>query len=146
MILKKNKIQIIPKKTEPEDNDDVNLPKWQSKLFSETDQQVTEEIDCGKNEIDMKNLTQILSKFGKFPLEFKFFTGHESKKFDDTMRSYGLSTDNLEFLDFLQSQICKKILATNKVKIYVETGNIYYDNNDTGESSFAFFSKTKRSS
>ena len=96
----------------------------------------------------MKNLTEILSKFGndENPLEFEFFTGRENKKFDDTMRSYGLSADNLEFLDFLQSQICKKILATNKVKIHVETGNIYYDNNDTGESSFDFFSKTTRSS
>ena len=88
-----------------------------------------------------------MSKIGdEKPFAFEFFTGGENKKIDYTMRSYGLSTDNLEFLDFLQSQICKKILATNKVKIYVETGNIYYDNNDTGESSFAFFSKTKRSS
>ena len=49
------------------------------------------------------------------------------------MRSYGLSADNLEFLDFLQTDICKKILTTNKPKIHVETGNIYYDNNDTSK-------------
>ena len=79
-------------------------------------------------------------------LSFNFSLVIKIKKIDDTMRSYGLSADNLEFLDFLQSQICKKILATNKVKIHVETGNIYYDNNDTGESSFDFFSKTTRSS
>ena len=61
------------------------------------------------------------------------------KNCDDTMRSYGLSTDNLEFLDFLQSDICKKILASNKLKIHVETGNIYYENNDTSKSIFDFF-------
>ena len=36
------------------------------------------------------------------------------------MRSYGLSTDNLEFLDFLQSEIRKKILTTNKVKFMLK--------------------------
>ena len=93
-------------------------------------------------ECDMENLTEILSKIGdEKPFEFEFFTGGENKKFDDTMRSYGLSTDNLEFLDFLQSEICKKILTTNKLKIHVETGNIYYDNNDTSKSIFDFFLK-----
>lgn len=57
------------------------------------------------------------------------------------MKSYGLSTDNLEFLDFLQSEICEKILTTNKLKIHVETGNIYYDNNDPSKSIFDFFLK-----
>ena len=72
---------------------------------------------------DMENLTEILSKIGdEKPFEFEFFTGGENKKFDDTMRSYSLSTDNLEFLDFLQSEICKKILTTNKLKIHVESG------------------------
>ena len=63
------------------------------------------------------------------------------------MKSYGLSTNNLEFLDFLQSEICEKILTTNKLKIHVETGNIYYNNNDPSESIFDFFLKqqdTKR--
>ena len=87
-----------------------------------------------KREMDMENLTEILSKIGDDkPFEFEFFTGVKNKKFDDTMRSYGFSTDNLEFLDFLQSDICKKILTSNKLKIHVETGNIYYDNNDTSE-------------
>ena len=78
---KKNKIQIVPKKIESADIDDVNLSK-----------QVTEEeINDEKNEIDMENLIEILSKIGdEKPFEFEFFTGGENKKFDDTMRSYGL--------------------------------------------------------
>ena len=43
-----------------------------------------------------------MSKIGdEKPFAFEFFTGGENKKIDYTMRSYGLSTDNLEFLDFL---------------------------------------------
>ena len=92
----------------------------------------------------MENLTEILSKIGdEKPFEFEFFTGGENKKFDDTMRSYGLSTDNLEFLDFLQYEICKKILPTNKLKIHVETGNIYNDSKDTSEPILIFFLNNK---
>ena len=109
MILKKNKIQIIPEKIEIDNIDDVNLSKQLSKLFPEINQVTEEKIDDEKSEIDMENLTEILSKIGdEKPFEFEFFTGGENKKFDDTVRSYRLSTDNLEFSDFLQSEICKK--------------------------------------
>ena len=139
---KKNKIQIIPKKTESKDNDNINLSEQLSKLFPEINQVTDEKLDDENSEIDMENLTEILSKIGdEKPFEFEFFTGDENKKFDDTMRSYGLWIDNLEFLDFLQSNICKKILTTNQLKIHVETANIYYDNNNTSKSIFDFFLK-----
>ena len=131
---KKNKIQIIPKKSAPEDIDDINLSERLPKRFPKIDHVLDEKMEDEKKEMDMENLTEILSKIGDDkPFEFEFFTGVKNKKFDDTMRSYGLSTDNLEFLDFLQSDICKKILTSNQLKIHVETGNIYYDNNDTSE-------------
>ena len=44
----------------------------------------------------------------------------------------------MEFLDFLQSDLCKKIMICNKLKIYIEAGNIYYDNNDANESIVSF--------
>ena len=98
------------------------MSKRFSKLFPEIDQQVTEQINDEKNEIDMENWADVLCKIGddEKPFEFVFFTGGENKKFNDIMRSYGLSTNNLEFLDFLQSEICKKISATNKVKFMLK--------------------------
>ena len=57
----------------------------------------------------------------------------KNKKFDDIIRGTGLSIDNLYFLDFLQSDKCKQILINNKLKIHVETGNIYHDDQDTNE-------------
>ena len=88
---KKNKVQIIPEKIEIDDTDDVNLSKRLYKLFPEINQVTEEKIDDEKSEIDMENLTEILSKIGdEKPFEFEFFTGGENKKFDDTMRSYGL--------------------------------------------------------
>ena len=52
----------------------------------------------------------------------------------------GVNGDNntLKFVNFLESKIFKKFLADNKLKIHIETGNIYYDNNDTNESIHSF--------
>ena len=44
----------------------------------------------------------------------------------------------MEFLEFLQRDYCKEILENNDLKIDIETGNIYYKNNDTNESIFEF--------
>ena len=46
---KKNKIQIIPKKTESEDIDDINLSERLSKLFPEINQVTEEKIDHEKS-------------------------------------------------------------------------------------------------
>ena len=42
----------------------------------------------------------------------------------------------MEVLDFLQWDYCKEILENNDLKTHIETGNIYYKNNDTNESIF----------
>lgn len=70
--------------------------------------------------------------------EFEFYTGGKNQKFDDHMRGLGLSTSNLEFLDFIQSELGEQILQNNKLKIHIDTGNIYYDNKDTNKSIFSF--------
>ena len=96
-----------------------------------------------KNEAEFENLTEILCEIDQnsIPLEFEFFSSGKNEKFDEIVQSLGLSTDNLEFLYFLQSDICKQMLISNNLKIHVETGNIYYDNQDTYESIFDFFIK-----
>ena len=70
--------------------------------------------------------------------EFEFFTGGFNQKFHSFVLSKGLSTENQEFLDFLQWDLCKEILENNHLKIHIETGNIYYKNEDTNESIFEF--------
>ena len=62
------------------------------------------------------------------------------------MQKFGLTTENLEFLDFLQSDYCKEILHSNDLKIHIETGNIYYKDDDTNESIFEFMKNQQDSS
>ena len=89
----------------------------------------------------MDVLTEILSRMGEddTPFEFEFFIGRKNKKFDDIIRGIGPSSNNLDFLDFLQSDQCKQILVNNKLNIHIETGNFYHDDQDTNESILDFF-------
>ena len=54
------------------------------------------------------------------------------------MNNFGLTSENRKFIEFLQSEYCKKILENNSLKIHIETGNIYYKDRDTSESIFHF--------
>ena len=78
---------------------------------------------------DVNDLTEILTRIGEddTPFEIEFFTVGKNKKIDDAIRSIGPSSNNLEFLDFLQSDQCKQILVSNKLKIHIETSNIYHN-------------------
>ena len=90
---------------------------------------------------DFKNLSETLTAISPneiVPFEFEFFKGGNDEKFADVIRGINSSSDTNEFLNFLQSNICKKLLEDNKLKIHTETGNIYYDNNDTNESIHSF--------
>ena len=57
-----------------------------------------------------------------------------------------MTTKNINFIDFLQSEYCKEILQNNDLKIHVETGNIYYDDKDTNESIFEFIQNQQNTS
>ena len=101
-----------------------------------------------------ENLDEIINKVGNIDnnqdkqkiLEFEFFNGGTNQKFDSFVRKFGLSSENLEFLDFLQWDYCKEILENNDLKIHIETGKIYYKNNDTNESIFEFMKNQQDSS
>ena len=81
-------------------------------IFPNVKEVIKEDSNDLKEKID--DLNEILDKTGKGEdeddqklFEFGFFTG-----------------DNLEFLDFLQSDFCKEILESNDLKIHIETGSI----------------------
>ena len=76
----------------------------------------------------------------------ELFTGGSNLKFNSFVQKFGLTTENLEFLVFLQSDYCKEILHSNDLKIHIETGNIYYKDDDTNESIFEFMKNQQDSS
>ena len=147
---KSNTVEITPKKPAPKINE-TNLSKQLQKIFSNVNEVIKEDSNDFKEKIDDSN--EILDKIGKGKdgddqklFEFEFFTGGKNQKFDKYIGHFGLSSNNLEFLDFLQSDFCKEILENNDLKIHIETGNIYYKNIDTNESIFEFFKNQQNSS
>ena len=50
----------------------------------------------------------------------------------------GLSPINREFGAFLLSDLGRKTMTENKLSIHVESGNIFYDNHNTGENFYSF--------
>ena len=79
-------------------------------------------------------------------MNLSFSQGGANQKFDSCVRKFGLSSQNMELLDLLQWDYCKEILENNDLKIQIETGNIYYKNNDTNESIFEFMKNQQDSS
>ena len=125
-------IEITPK---AEITEEKQLSENLQNLFPDVEK-ILEDNKKADVKIDLENLSQTLSAIGNqiLPFEFEFFNGGPNEKFRDIIRSIDSSSNTLEFLDFLQGKICKKILEDNKLKIHIETGNIYYDNLDTNES------------
>ena len=75
--------------------------------------------------------------------QLEFFEGGQNKEFEDKIKLIGLSTDSIEFLDFLQSSFCQEVLVENKLKTHIESGNIIFNNLDTNESIYGFLTTRK---
>ena len=114
-------IQIIPQQKEI--TDERQLSDRLEKLFPDIEK-ITKK--------PQKTLTDLSTEI--IPSEFDFFTGGFNETFNHTIRSLIPQANNFGFLDFLQSNYCKNILEDNKLKIHIDTGNIYYNNIDTNES------------
>ena len=76
----------------------------------------------------------------------EFFTGGPNSKFNSFVKKYGLTNENLAFVDFLQLDYCKEFLQSNDLKIHIETGNIYYNDTDTNKSIFDFIKNQQNTS
>ena len=130
-------IEVTPK-TEIEE--EKQLSDQLQNLFPNIEQE-TDNSDKADLHIDFENLSQTLSQIENkiVPFEFEFFQGGKNEKFREIIiGGIDSSNDTIDFINFLESKICQKILVENRLKIHIEIGNIYFDNNDTNESIHSF--------
>ena len=128
---KRNTIAITPKRQVPK-IEERNLSQQLQSIFPDVNKTIKEESETFKEKTE--DLDEIINKVSNIDddqdkqkiFEFEFFTGGKNKKFDSFVRKFGLSSENLEFFDFLQWDYCKEILEKNHLKIHIETGSIYY--------------------
>ena len=97
-----------------------------------------------KEEITVSNVQSMIKELnkGKLPDQLKFFSGEEKEenllKIQARKNVGVLSKGNEEFLEYLASKYGRDVLQKNKFKIHLESGEIYQDNINTGESLYNF--------
>ena len=133
-------IEIIPRVKEKTKLEEITFSDELPKLFPEANEKIAEQEEK-INDLPLNNLEEIFSKIdkGEIPKELKFFVGGLNNEFENRVRSLGISTDSNDFLDFFQPDICADLMTVNKLKIHIESGNIYHNNTDTNESIYGFF-------
>ena len=150
---KNNTIAITPKKLVLPPIKQKQLSEQLEGIFPDVDQTIQKQSETLKERIE--NVEELIDTFTKSNdydadeqnvFEFESFTGGENQKFNSFVRKVGLTTENLKFLDFLQTDYCKEILVSNDLKIHIETENIYYDDTDTNEWIFEFMKNQQDSS
>ena len=82
-----------------------------------------------------------LSK-GKIPVELDFFVGGENIDLQNQVIQLGADEDGLELLSYLQTDDCAELIRENKIKIHIETCNLFFDNENSNESIYDLFSCT----
>ena len=148
---KNNTIAITLKRPLPK-LEERNLSEPLQSIFPDVNETITKESETFKEQIEA--LDEVINKVSNIDddqdeqkiFEFEFFTGGLNPKFDSFVRKFGLSSKNMQLLDFLQWDYCKEILENNALKIHIETGNIYYKNSDTNKSIFEFMKNQQDSS
>ena len=139
---KDNTIEITPKKIDLPPIGQKQLSKELNQLFPDVDEAIKEKQETFKERTE--NIKELVQKVGdadkdsQLTFQFEFFQGGENAKFSSFMNNFRLTEENQKFVEFLQSEYCRKIFETNNLKIHIETGNIYYQDRDTNESIFHF--------
>ena len=81
-------------------------------------------------------------KDGNEPIDLDFFCGGEKNKqklYENATKNIGvLNNSNKKFIDYLTSKYGDFVLLKNKIKIHLESGQIFHDNNITNESFYDF--------
>ena len=112
-----------------------------------------EELDFGEADKDefKDDYNDFLDDYEKkttdadFEMDLDFFAGGDKnkKKLIDNAVSYvgKLNDSNKLFIEYLSSNIGAHVLSKNKLKIHLESGQFFHDNNITNESIYDFFLK-----
>ena len=74
----------------------------------------------------------------KFLKVFISLYGGDSDQFNSALECIGLSPINREFGAFLMSNLGWKTMTQNKLSMHVDSGDIFYDNHNTGENFYSF--------
>ena len=86
----------------------------------------------------VEDIKDTMDETGQVPESIYFFYSGDSQTFIDALEFVGLSPINREFAAFLLSDLSRQTMTQNKLSIHVESGDIFYNNHNTGENFYSF--------
>ena len=86
------------------------------------------------------NLDEIKDAFdeGVVPHQLDFFYGGENRNFNQATEFLSPSKENREFIAFILSDQRQNLMTNNSLSIYIESGDIFYQNFNTNENFYNF--------
>ena len=116
-----NSISLTIKRSNLEPIEEKQLSEQLQQIFPDVDQTIKKKSENFKEKTrDLDKAIEKLSKskdtesFDQVTFDFEFFTGGQNSKFDSFVQKFGLSNENLQFVDFLQTDYCKEIVHSNE--------------------------------
>ena len=106
---KNNTIMITPKKVPLPPIGQKQLSQELNKIFPDVDNTIKGKADTFKEQtLDIDELVQKVRRDEKSEatFEFEFFSGGKNFKSDSFVKKFGFTTENINFIDFLQSEYC----------------------------------------
>ena len=112
---------------------DANLRE----VFHDADQALNNETDIGETN-EYADLSEQLDR-EEIPQELQFFSGGEGiESLYREIRDSNLAAGNQDFIEYLATDECRNALERDGISIHVSSGDIYVNNENTGESLYTF--------
>ena len=94
-----------------------------------------------KTEFPLPKYNQIMEELskGNIPPQLDLFVWGQNLEFKNRIMQLEIDQHSRDFLSFLQTEMSKQLFLRNKLKIHVETENIFYNNQNTNESIYDSF-------
>ena len=90
------------------------------------------------DEYEIDKIKDAMDDTGEVPESIYSFYSGDSQQFVNALEFIGLSPINREFDAFLLSELGRQTMNQNKLSIHMETGDIFYNNHNTGENFYNF--------
>ena len=117
----------------PVKNDRITLDENLQDIFPDADHVFEADPHEARENVKYEDFSTTLEK-GEIPRELEFFQGERNENFRQNLNSLGLSEENQQFVDYLTSEECRDILERDNIQIHIDSGNIFVNNQNTGES------------
>ena len=90
------------------------------------------------DEYEIEKIRDTMDEQGKVPESIYFFYGGDSDQFNKVLEFLRLSPINREFGAFFMSDLGLITMTQNKLSIHLDSGDIFYNNHNTGENFYSF--------